>query len=353
MCDSLPEDAPMETRTRVVLLVHPEEAKRSHGTMPLLRACLKNLTIKVDDHFPAPADDPELHDSMCADGYRCALVCPGPDASELRPCSQSEEGASDPRCMTLIFIDATWRHAKSMVYNSPWLLQLERVVLVSSSQSGYVFRQQPAEGCLSTLEAVAEALLAMEGPRGPSLKAGLLRPFHQMIKLQCRYIPKLVDKNAKLSAAPGRPFDAAMAVAEVLAAKGAGNEEREGTAAAELYCVVRWGEKSASGRGIVVLEVLHCTHVAARRRATELSKGRSRGNRCWLLPPEGVPEGARYEVPSSTAAAGDEPFAAEAPGAALGAARSAGPPSRPVVETGRDAPPVPQGPVMPRTLLGG
>lgn len=300
VCDYLPEGAPLQTRTRIVLLVHPQEAVRKQGTMPLLRACLRNLIIKVDDHFPAPDDDMDLHEAMCADGYRCVLVCPGPDAKELHGRSDEEIVASDPRLISLIFIDGRWNQAQSMVHRSPWLRNLERVVLAPQSQSGYVFLQQPAKGCLSTLEAVAEALLALEGSRGPELKAGLLAPFHRMVELQCRFIPTVVDKNAERTVAHTRPFDFAAALTEASVAGWSRPLDGDSDTSTRVHCVVRWGEKSVKGRVVVVVEVLQSTLESAKRRATELSEGRTRGNRCWVLSPDKVPSSALYEASSNS-----------------------------------------------------
>ncbi|KAF4529153.1 hypothetical protein B566_EDAN017588 [Ephemera danica] len=51
--------------------------------------------------------------------------------------------------------------------------------------SEYVIRTQPNEGCLSTLEAVAEALGILEGQ--PSLKTQLLGPLHALCSFQLNH----------------------------------------------------------------------------------------------------------------------------------------------------------------------
>merc|ERR1712054_37411 len=85
-----------------------------------------------------------------------------------------------------------------MLTRSPWLQQLPRAVVCSSAPSGYRWRQQPEPGCLSTLEAVAEALLVLEGARGPDLKTMLLAPFKKMVQLVSEHMPAQHDKNAEL-----------------------------------------------------------------------------------------------------------------------------------------------------------
>lgn len=275
------------------MLVHPKEVQRALGTVPLLRLCLRHLIVRVGDRFPEPEQDPELHAQIHADGYRCVLVCPGPDAEELRPPRDGAEcAASLPPPTTLIFIDGRWPQAKSMVNRSRWLREsLPRAVLCPTEQSGYVFRKQPGEGCLSTLEAVAEALQALEGPRGPELKAALVAPFQRMVQFQFPYIPDLKDKNAGLRSAsmPTRLFD----LEEVLQEFGVQEpHDARGEGHDEVQCILQWGSNSVTGREIVVIQVMCCSRAVAKRRAANLSVGRARGQRCWALPARKVPAGA-------------------------------------------------------------
>jgi len=292
VCSALPADAPLATATRVVVLVHPKEAQRALGTAPLLRLCLQNLIVKVADRFPEPDVDPQLHEAVHADGHRCMLVCPGPDAEVLRP--EREPAAATAGLRTLIFIDGRWPQAKTMVNRSPWLQALPRVVLCPTEQSGYYFRKQPSEGCLSTLEAVAEALFALEGERGAALKAALLAPFHRMVEHQCSYIPDMKDKNRDLDKRTTRLFDGEATLERFKAEGATGHSDPRG--GSDVHCILRWGATSVSGREIVVLQVMRCNHTTARRQAKVLSTGRSRGNRCWVLPVHKVPAGARIEV---------------------------------------------------------
>jgi len=292
ICSALPADAPLVTATRIVVLVHPKESQRALGTAPLLRLCLQHLIVKVADRFPEPDADPPLHEAVHANGHRCMLVCPGPDAEVLRPEKEPVAGAAGLR--TLIFIDGRWPQAKTMVNRSPWLQALPRVVLCPTEQSGYFFRKQPSEGCLSTLEAVAEALFALEGDQGATLKAALLAPFYRMVEYQCSYMPGMQDKNRDLGVRATRLFDGE-AVLERFKAEGATGHS-DPRCGSDVHCILRWGSTSVSSREIVVVQVMRCNHTTARRQAMSLSKGRSRGQRCWILPVHKVPAGARIEV---------------------------------------------------------
>lgn len=291
ICDAMPEGAPLDTRTRIALLVHPREAKSSkNGTLPLLRACLRNLVVHVGDACPSPTDDPGLHQRLTAGGHRCVLVSPGPDAEELRHAATPEAEAGPPQ--TLIFIDSRWSHAKSLVNRSPWLLQLPRAVLRPTEQSGYRFRQQPAQGCLSTLECVAEALLVLEGERGPALKEGLMAPFRRMVDLVCGCRPALADQNAHL--APDLRPELPLFDAKVHAAPAPPPAAGE-----RVMCLMTWGDRSVAGRDPVVVKV-HIGHPQDREQWLEISKrlgaGRPRGQRFWWVQLAKVPLGARYQA---------------------------------------------------------
>jgi len=188
ICSDLPDPA-LKTHTRIVVLVHPKEAVRKLGTAPILKLSLVDVIMLYAEGFPEPEEDPELHARLTAGGFRPALVCPGADAIELGAAGGAAGGEATD--WTLIFIDGRWKQAKAMVNRSKWLQGLPRVVLRPTEQSGYTFRRQPVEGCLSTLEAVAEALAVLEGDAGAELKRALVAPFKRMVELQCCHIPGL------------------------------------------------------------------------------------------------------------------------------------------------------------------
>ncbi len=59
----------------------------------------------------------------------------------------------------LIFIDGNWRQAKTLWWRNPWLNRLNRLVLAPAAPSNYSgLRKQPRKECLSTIEAVGQAL---------------------------------------------------------------------------------------------------------------------------------------------------------------------------------------------------
>eukprot|EP00747_Dinoflagellata_sp_TGD_P033062 gnl/TRDRNA2_/TRDRNA2_136375_c0_seq1.p1 gnl/TRDRNA2_/TRDRNA2_136375_c0~~gnl/TRDRNA2_/TRDRNA2_136375_c0_seq1.p1 ORF type:complete len:370 (+),score=71.11 gnl/TRDRNA2_/TRDRNA2_136375_c0_seq1:97-1110(+) len=294
LCKSLPPDGPLDTKSRIAVLLHPKEQQRSLGTAPLLRLCLKNLVVAVHEKMPTPEEDPSLHDSLTTGGYRCMLVCPGPDAEVLELPEDGKEVCTDRPLTTLIFVDGTWPKAKAMVFQSPWLQQLPRVVLRPTARSGYFFRKQPESFCLSTLEAVAEALLVLEGTRGPAVKAALIAPFQMMVEHQVRFLEGQQDKNPEVEREQMPLFQADLAL-RGLPPVSCNTEAAEGQ---QVYCIARWGERSVDSRDYIVIKTLRCTEAEVKIEAKIASAGRSRGRRCWTLPIEKVPAGAFFKPDS-------------------------------------------------------
>lgn len=155
-CGSL---VPMPTRTRFVFLMHPKEFKQEKaGTGRLTHLCLPNSEIQVgigfEDHAPVKAllRDPANH---------CVLLYPGPAARNLSRGELSPADYAGKRLVVLL-LDATWACARKMLRLSPTLQALPRIMFTPTAPSRFIIKQQPQEGCLSTLEATHETLLALE-----------------------------------------------------------------------------------------------------------------------------------------------------------------------------------------------
>ena len=93
-------------------------------------------------------------------------------------------------------LDATWGGARKLLRLSPSLQRLPRIMFTPTTPSRYIIKQQPQEGCLSTLEAVHELLLVLE-------RSGLDRypDPEQLIAL----FHRMQDFQMKCAADPTRP----------------------------------------------------------------------------------------------------------------------------------------------------
>lgn len=176
---------PMETRTRFVFLMHPKEFKQEKaGTGRLTHLCLKQSEIHMGIGF----DDDEAVQALINDrNHFPVLLYPGTNARNLSTgeLTVPELGG---RTLLVFVIDATWSGARKILKLSPSLQRLPRIMFTPSAPSRYVIKQQPQAGCLSTLEATHELLVALErsGLDRYSLPEQLLGLFQRMQEFQIR-----------------------------------------------------------------------------------------------------------------------------------------------------------------------
>jgi DTW domain-containing protein YfiP len=154
-----PSIQPMPTRTLFVFLMHPKEFKREKAaTGRLTHLCLADSVI----HMGIAFDEHEDVQALIANPKNFpVLLYPGPEARNL------SQGALTPdelggRRLVVFLLDSTWNGARKMLNNSPSLKRLPRIMFTAAAPSRYVIKQQPQEGCLSTLEATHELLVALE-----------------------------------------------------------------------------------------------------------------------------------------------------------------------------------------------
>lgn len=166
LCPLIPS---LDSRTRVVLLQHPDEVRHALNTARLAALGLKNAELRVGEVFE------DLAELVATPGYRVGLLFPGEAATAL------QAYGTDDRPWLLIVPDGTWRKARKLLYLNPLLETLPRVTLASVLPSRYRLRKAPGDGALSTVEAVAQALNTLEGE---GRFDELLRPFDALIEGQ-------------------------------------------------------------------------------------------------------------------------------------------------------------------------
>jgi DTW domain-containing protein YfiP len=155
-CESI---RPMATRTKFLYLMHPKEFKREKaGTGRLTHLCMANSELHMGVDFD---DHAAVQTLICDPHYFPVLLYPGVTARNL---STGEVVASDlgNRQLLVILLDGTWRCARKMLRVSPSLQRLPRVMFNAGVPSRFVIKQQPQVGCLSTIEATHELMIALE-----------------------------------------------------------------------------------------------------------------------------------------------------------------------------------------------
>ena len=177
--------APMATRTHVVFLMHPKEWKQEKAaTGRLTHLCLTNSVIHVGIGFDQHVEVQRL----IADPQNFAvLLYPGVSALNLSS-GQLTPAALGGRRLVVFLLDATWSLGRKMLRLSPSLQRLPKIMFTPAAPSRYVIKHQPHPGCLSTLEATHELLVALErsGLDGYPQPAQLLDLFGRMQEFQLR-----------------------------------------------------------------------------------------------------------------------------------------------------------------------
>jgi DTW domain-containing protein YfiP len=136
--------------TRVVVVVHHVEARKSSNTGRLVRLLVEDSALRVRGLAgeAAPGERP---------AGRALVLHPGPDARVLAP----EDAAGD--ALTLLVPDGSWPQAQRIVRRDPWFRGVAAVRLPAVGPSRYRARRNPREGTLCTFEAVAYALGVLHG----------------------------------------------------------------------------------------------------------------------------------------------------------------------------------------------
>jgi DTW domain-containing protein YfiP len=173
LCALIPQ---LASRTRVLILQHPDEAKHALNTARLAALGLCNCELIVAEQLP------QLAGLLGDPTYRACLLFPGSDAQPLSAAKQPLAG-NDKRPLLLVVPDGTWRKARKLLYLNPLLEALPRVALPEGLSSRYRLRKAPLPGALSTLEAIVTALNVLEAPQPFD---ALLKPFEALIEGQIR-----------------------------------------------------------------------------------------------------------------------------------------------------------------------
>ena len=164
----------VETESRIVILQHPREQGMPFGTARMAHLCLPRSSL----HVGVAWDGSDVLREACSDPERPpVLLYPGPDARDIL-----QEPPQAP--VTLIVVDGTWSHARTIVRDNPELAGLPRFAFDAPEPSNYRIRKEPRLEYVSTIEALMHVLGAIEGD--PERFRALLQPFEAMVDAQLR-----------------------------------------------------------------------------------------------------------------------------------------------------------------------
>lgn len=145
----------LNLKTRVCLVVHAKELKRTTNTGRLAIKSLINSEMRVRGETKESLD---LSDLLVPE-YRTLLFYPSEDALELNEALVKQ----DPRPIQLIVPDGNWRQASKVHYRHHELKEVPRVMIKTPNSSQHHMRAENTAEGMATLQAIAQALGIIEG----------------------------------------------------------------------------------------------------------------------------------------------------------------------------------------------
>lgn len=152
ICEFIPS---LELKTKLTLIVHVKELKRTTNTGTLAVKALLNSQALVRGRMHEPLDLSSLLDPR----YRPVLLYPADDAVELN----SDFVKLSPLPIHLIVPDGNWRQASKVHYRHAEIRDIPRVKIKSPKDETRRLRAEPTPEGMATLQAIAYALGVIEG----------------------------------------------------------------------------------------------------------------------------------------------------------------------------------------------
>jgi DTW domain-containing protein YfiP len=164
----------IETESRIVILQHPRERGMPIGTARMAHLCLPRSSL----HVGVAWDGTDVLREACGDPARPPIL--------LYPGRGARDVLQDPpqAPVTLIVVDGTWSHARTIVRDNPVLASVPRYAFEAPEPSNYRIRREPCDEYVSTIEALMHVLGAIEGD-AERFRA-LMRPMNAMVDAQIR-----------------------------------------------------------------------------------------------------------------------------------------------------------------------
>jgi DTW domain-containing protein YfiP len=161
----------LDLNTRVCLVIHVRELKRSSNTGRLALRALVNSEMRVRGR----TGEALYLGDLLTPRYRTFLFYPSDDAVEL----DHELVAREATPIQLIVPDGTWRQASKVHSRHPELKDVPRVKISIPDKSKFHLRRQNRPEGMATLQAIAHGLGVIEGDL---VKAQLMKLYHAKVE---------------------------------------------------------------------------------------------------------------------------------------------------------------------------
>lgn len=152
ICEFIPA---IETKTKISLVIHKKELRRTTNTGVLATKALLNSQIMVRGTTNGPLDLSELLNPL----YRPVLFFPTEGAHELTSAFVSQSSLP----IHLIVPDGNWRQASKVHHRHQELKNIPRVMIKLPNTDTHHLRAESTPEGMATLQAIAHALGVIEG----------------------------------------------------------------------------------------------------------------------------------------------------------------------------------------------
>lgn len=152
ICAQIPS---LNYRSRLCLVVHAKELKRTTNTGRLAVKALQNSEMRIRGEGKEALD---LSDLVANPDYRTVLFYPSDEAQDLT----ADFVAQDPRPIQLIVPDGNWRQASKVHYRHHELKDIPRVMIKAANKAKFHLRAETTEEGMATLQAIAHAYSVIE-----------------------------------------------------------------------------------------------------------------------------------------------------------------------------------------------
>ncbi|WP_185962570.1 tRNA-uridine aminocarboxypropyltransferase [Thalassomonas sp. M1454] len=144
----------INNEVEVWFLQHTSEEKQAKGTAKLASLCLTHSKILIGEDF---SDNQQLNKLLTDPSKQVYLLYPEQSAVVAKALTKSER-----KNTVILILDGTWKKAYLMYQLSTNLHPLAKITLASGIKSEYRIRKHHKESDVSSLEACAHALVALE-----------------------------------------------------------------------------------------------------------------------------------------------------------------------------------------------
>ena len=152
ICALIPK---LDLQTKVTLIIHAKELKRTTNTGRLALKSLTNSQMKIRGEDLTPLDLSDL----LTDQYQTLLFYPSDTALEL----SLDYLKQFKKPIQLLVPDGNWRQASKVHSRHKELESVPRVMISKPNLASQHLRKESFEEGMSTLQAIAEALKIIEG----------------------------------------------------------------------------------------------------------------------------------------------------------------------------------------------